>query len=175
MRVNEQIRADKVRLIGKDGAQVGVVALTQAKMIAREAGLDLVEISPNAAPPVCKVIDYGKYRYEMTKREKENKKNQQVSKLKEVKVKPNIDTHDLNYKIKNARGFLEKGNKVKVSCFFRGREMIHTDIGKKVVLQFAEQLNDVAQVEMPMKMMGRNLYMVLAPCSKDHNKGDKSA
>ena len=173
MRVNEQIRADKVRLIGKDGAQVGVVDISQAKMIARNDGLDLVEISPNAAPPVCKVIDYGKYRYELTKREKENKKNQQVSKLKEIKVKPNIDTHDLGYKIKNARGFIEKGNKVKVSCFFRGREMIHTDIGKKVVLQFAEQLKDVAQVEMPMKMMGRNLYMVLAPCGKDHSKGEK--
>ncbi|PCI74907.1 translation initiation factor IF-3 [Candidatus Aerophobetes bacterium] len=173
MRINEQIRARQVRLIGKDGSQVGVVDLSRAKMIADADGLDLVEISPNAEPPVCKVIDYGKYRYQLTKREKENKKNQHISKLKEIKVKPNIDSHDLGFKVKNARGFLEKGNKVKVSCFFRGREMIHTEIGRKVVAEFAEQLKDVAQVEMPMKMMGRNLHMVLAPCSKDHSKGDK--
>lgn len=173
MRINDQIRAREVRLIGKDGNQVGIVDLARAKSIAEGDGLDLVEISPNAQPPVCKVIDYGKYRYQLTKKEKESKKNQHVTKVKEIKVKPNIDTHDLGYKVKNARGFLEKGNKVKVSCFFRGREMIHTEIGKKVVAEFAEQLKDVAQVEVPMKMMGRNLHMVLAPCGKDHNKGEK--
>ncbi len=166
MRVNREIRAPQVRLIGKDGKQVGVVTIDQAQTQAKQDGLDLVEISPNAKPPVCKVIDYGKFRYQMTKKERESKKAQHQAKLKEVKVKPNIDEHDLQVKIKRAREFIEKGNKVRVTCMFRGREMAHQELGQKVALRIAEELSDVAQTESPPKQMGRNFSLVLAPLGK---------
>lgn len=127
MRINRQIRAQQVRLIGPDGNQVGVVTLSEAFKLADEHGLDLVEISPNAQPPVCKVIDYGKFRYDQTKRDRESKKAQHQIKVKEVKLKPNIDEHDFQFKLRRARQFLEKGNKVKVTCMFRGREMAHPE------------------------------------------------
>ena len=163
MRINGAIRSPKVRLIGKDGKQVGIVSISEALRIAEDAELDLVEISPNATPPVCKVIDYGKYRYQLTKKEKENKKAQHQAKLKEVKVKPNIDDHDFLTKVKHARDFLEKGNKVRLTCMFRGREMAHPEVGRRVAERFQSELEDIAQVEAPSKMMGRSLTLVLAP------------
>lgn len=166
MRINKEIRAPKVRLIGKDGSQVGVVDIYQALTQAQQDGLDLVEISPNAKPPVCKIIDYGKFRYQMTKKERESKKAQHQAKLKEIKVKPNIDEHDLLVKIKHAREFIEKGNKVRVTCMFRGREMARPELGHRVTNRIIEELEGVAQVESPPKLMGRNLSLVLAPIGK---------
>lgn len=166
MKINREIRAAKVRLIGKDGDQVGVVSVQEAMTYADQAGLDLVEISPNAVPPVCKVIDYGKYRYQMTKKERESKKVQHQAKLKEIKVKPNIDEHDLMTKIKRAREFIEKGNKVRVTCMFRGREMAHPELGARVTSRIVEELQDIAQLEASPKQMGRNLSLVLAPQGK---------
>ena len=157
-----------MRLIDKDGKQVGIVTVQEAQAMADRAGLDLVEISPNARPPVCKIIDYGKYRYQQTKRDKEQKKTHTQGKLKEVKLRPNIDEHDLRVKMNRARDFLEKGNKVKVTCMFRGREMAHPEVGARTAARFQELLEDVASVEAPPKQMGRNLSMVLAPKSKKH-------
>jgi translation initiation factor IF-3 len=166
LRINREIRAPQVRLIGKDGKQVGVVAITEAQAQAKQDGLDLVEISPNANPPVCKIVDYGKLRYQMTKKERESKKAQHQAKLKEVKVKPNIDEHDLQVKIKRAREFLEKGNKVRVTCMFRGREMARPELGQKVALRIVEELSDISQTESPPKQLGRNFSLVLAPVGK---------
>lgn len=166
MRINKEIRADKVRLIGKDGGQVGIVDIYRALMLAEQAGLDLVEISPNATPPVCKIIDYGKFCYQMTKKERENKKSQHQTKLKEIKVKPNIDEHDLLVKIKHAQEFIKKGNKVRITCTFRGREMMRPELGQRVIDRIIEWLVDVAQVESSPKFMGRNLSLVVAPIGK---------
>ncbi|MBF5058675.1 translation initiation factor IF-3 [Candidatus Neptunochlamydia vexilliferae] len=169
MRTNKEIRAPKLRLIGKDGKQIGVVTNSDAQKQAQQAGLDLVEISPNAVPPVCKIIDYGKFRYQMTKKERESKKAQHQAKLKEVKVKPNIDEHDLQVKIKRAREFIEKGNKVRVTCMFRGREMARVGLGQAVVSRIVEELSDIAQTESPPRQMGRNYSLVLAPVGKKKN------
>ena len=166
MKINNEIRASQVRLIGKDGKQIGVVSLTEALQKSKLDGLDLVEISPNAAPPVCKIVDYGKLRYQMTKKDRENKKAQHQAKLKEVKIKPNIDDHDLQVKIKKAREFIEKGNKVRVTCMFRGREMAHLDRGQKVAHEMIEALSDIAQTEAAPKQIGRNYSLVLAPLGK---------
>ena len=166
MRINREIRARQVRLIGKDGKQVGVVAITDAQAQAKQHGLDLVEISPNATPPVCKIVDYGKLRYQMTKKERESKKAQHQAKLKEVKIKPNIDEHDLQVKMKRAREFLEKGNKVRITCMFRGREMARPELGQKVALRIVEELSEISQTESPPKQMGRNFSLVLAPAGK---------
>lgn len=166
MRTNKEIRAPKVRLIGKDGSQIGIVDIQQALLQAREDGLDLVEISPHAKPPVCKVIDYGKFRYQKTKRERESKKSQHQAKLKEIKVKPNIDEHDLLVKIKHAREFVEKGHKVRVTCMFRGREVTRPELGHRVTNRIVEELGDVAQVESSPKLIGRNLCLGLAPVAK---------
>lgn len=166
MRVNTEIRASTVRLIGKDGAQIGVVNLSQALEQAEQNGLDLVEISPNANPPVCKIIDYGKYRYQLARKDREQKKTQHHVKLKEIKFKPNIDENDLKFKIKHAREFLAKGNKVKVTCMFRGREMAHPEIGHKIAARFIEEIGEEAQIEVQPKQMGRNLSLVLAPLGK---------
>jgi len=136
--------------------------------MAEDAGLDLVEIAPTAAPPVCKIIDYGKFRYQQTKKEKESRKAQHQAKLKEVKFKPNIDDHDFFVKVKQAKGFIEKGDKVKVSCFFRGREIAHPEIGRAVVERFCKELAEVASVEAPPKLMGKTLAAVLSPSSKKH-------
>jgi translation initiation factor IF-3 len=163
LRINRQIRAPKVRVIGPEGDQIGVLLLKDALLKAQEANLDLVEVAPNAEPPVCKIVDYGKFRYDQTKREKESKKAQHQVRVKEVKLKPNIDEHDFQTKLKQARGFIEKGNKVKVTCMFRGREMVHTDLGQKVVQNFCKGLEDIALVEAPPKLLGRSLIGVLAP------------
>lgn len=181
MKYNHQIRASKVRLIGIDGKQVGVVSLQEALKMAEEEGVDLVEVVPTAEPPVCKVIDFGKFRYDQTKRKKEGKKAQHQVKVKEVKFKPNIDTHDFDFKLKQAKGFLEKGNKVRVVCSFRGREMLHRDIGEKVFAKFIESLEEFGTAEAMPKLMGRMLSTTVAPAvvntkTKDSKvKGENSA
>lgn len=166
LRINREIRALKVRVIDQDGGQLGVLTLQEALAKAELAGLDLVEIAPNAEPPVCKIIDFGKYRYQLTKKEKEQKKSQHQVKVKEIKIKPNTDAHDLMVKVKHAREFVAKGNKVRLTCVFRGREMLHPEFGHRVVQKICEDLSDVATPEAPAKMMGRNLSVVLAPGAK---------
>lgn len=163
MIVNEQIRSKEVRLIGKDGEQVGVISRDEALRIAEQENLDLVLVSPNAKPPVARVIDYGKYRYEQQKREKEQRKNQKTVNVKEIRLSPTIDDHDFETKMRQGRGFVEKGDKVKVSIRFRGRAITHKDIGREVLERFAEGMNDVAQVESKTQMEGRNMFMMLAP------------
>jgi len=166
LRINREIRAARVRVIDKDGSQLGVILLGEALIKADQAGLDLVEISPNAEPPVCKIIDYGKYRYQLTKKEKESKKAQHQVKVKEIKVKPNTDEHDLKTKIKHAREFISKGNKVRLTCVYRGRELMHPEFGEKVVQRICEELSDIATPESPAKLLGRSLSVVLAPGAK---------
>ena len=160
--INEQIRDREIRLIGEDGEQFGVMSSRDAMKLAREAELDLVKIAPQAKPPVCKIIDYGKYRYELARKEKEAKKKQKTVEVKEVRLSPNIDTNDLNTKVNNAKKFISKGNKVKVTLRFRGREMAHVQQSKHILDDFAETLADVAVVEKPAKMEGRAMSMVLA-------------
>ena len=160
--INEQIRDREVRLIGADGEQIGVVSSREAQKIADEAGLDLVKIAPNAKPPVCKVIDYGKYRYEMARKDREAKKKQKTVELKEIRLSPNIDTNDLNTKMNAAKKFLAKGNKVKITLRFRGREMAHMSSSKHILDDFAENLSDIAVVEKAPKIEGRSIGMVLA-------------
>ena len=153
-------------MIDHDGSQVGVLSLAEALAKAELAGLDLVEISPAAEPPVCKIIDYGKFRYQQTKKEKEQKKTQHQIKVKEIKIKPNTSEHDLTTKIKHAREFIAKGNKVKLTCVFRGREMAHPEFGEKVILRICDDLADIATPESSAKLFGRNLMVVLAPGGK---------
>lgn len=160
--INEQIRDREIRLIGEDGEQLGIMSAREAMKIAQEAELDLVKIAPAAKPPVCKIIDYGKYKYEQARKEKEAKKKQKTVEVKEVRLSPNIDTNDLNTKINNAKKFISKGNKVKVTLRFRGREMAHVQQSKHILDDFAETLADVAAVEKPAKMEGRAMSMVLA-------------
>lgn len=166
MRINREIRADRLRVITESGEQLGVLTLRDALARAEEMGLDLVEIAPTAKPPVAKIIDYGKLRYHQAKKEKESKKAQVQIKVKEIKLKPNIDTHDLQTKLKHARDFLLKGNKVRVSIMFRGREMLHIDLGEKVVQQFCVDLSDISALESPPKMLGRTMSTVIAPTGK---------
>lgn len=166
MRINRQIRAAKVRLIDDQGNQLGVVSFREALQRAEDVGLDLVEIAPNAEPPVCKITDFGKLRYDQTKREKESKKAQHQIKVKEVKVKPNIDTHDLEIKIKQAKKFLAEGNKVKLTLMYRGREVVHAEIGEKVVEDFCKSLEEDGAIESPAKRFGKTITLVIAPVTK---------
>lgn len=166
MRVNRAIRVPKVRVIGPDGKQVGVLNTTDALLLAQQHNLDLVEISPNAVPPVCKIVDFGKFRYEQSKKEKEAKKGSLQVKVKEIKVKPQTDDNDLNTKTKQARDFLEKGCKVRVTCVFRGREMQHTEFGERVLRKVVDQLADIAQIDAEPKLMGKNMSLVLMPRKK---------
>ena len=159
--INEQIRDREVRLIGEDGEQLGIMSAREAMKIAMEAELDLVKIAPTAKPPVCKIIDYGKYKYEQTRKEKEAKKKQRTVEIKEVRLSPNIDTNDLNTKVGAARKFLTKGDKVKVTLRFRGREMAHVQQSRHILDDFAEMLSDIAVVEKAPKLEGRNMSMVL--------------
>ena len=159
--INEQIRDREVRLIGPDGAQLGIVSAREAMAKAQEAGLDLVKIAPQAKPPVCKIIDYGKYRYELARKEKEARKKQKTIDVKEVRLSPNIETNDLNTKVNNAKKFISKGNKVKVTLRFRGREMAHVQQSKHILDDFAQMLGDIAVIEKPAKMEGRSMSMVL--------------
>ena len=160
--LNEQIRDKEVRLIGENGEQLGIMSSRDALKLAKEAELDLVKIAPNAQPPVCKIIDYGKYRYEQARREKEAKKKQKVIEIKEVRLSPNIDENDLNTKINAARKFSQKGDRVKVTLRFRGREMSHMAQSKHILDEFAEKLADVAVVEKPAKVEGRSLTLILS-------------
>ena len=160
--LNEQIRDKEIRLVGEDGEQLGIMSAKDALKMAKEAGLDLVKIAPTAKPPVCKIVDYGKYRYEQARREKEAKKKQKVTEVKEIHLSPNIDVNDLTTKANQAHKFLEKGNKVKVALRFRGREMAHMATGKEVLDTFLEKVSDVAVVEKPAKLEGRSMIMVLA-------------
>ncbi|MCI5899437.1 MAG: translation initiation factor IF-3 [Lachnospiraceae bacterium] len=159
--INEQIRDREVRLIGEDGQQLGIMSSREAMKIAKEAELDLVKIAPQAKPPVCKIIDYGKYRYELARKEKEAKKKQKTIEVKEVRLSPNIDVNDLNTKVASARKFIEKGNKVKVTLRFRGREMAHVQSSKHILEDFAKALEDIAIVDKPAKMEGRIMAMFL--------------
>ena len=159
--INEQIRDREVRVVSADGEQLGVMSSRDAMKLAREAELDLVKIAPKAQPPVCKIIDYGKYKYEQSRREKEAKKKQKTVEVKEVRMSPNSDANDLNTKVNNAKKFILKGNKVKVTLRFRGREMAHVQQSKHILDDFADMLKDVAQVEKPAKLEGRNMSMVL--------------
>ena len=159
--INEQIKAAEVRLIGEEGEQLGVVSINEALQKADEAGLDLVLIAPTANPPVCKIIDYGKFRYEAARKEKDAKKKQKVIEVKEVRLSPNIDENDLNTKISAARKFLEKGNKVKVSLRFRGREIARMNSSKYILDEFAEKLSDISTIDKPSKAEGRCLVMFL--------------
>ena len=159
--INEQIRDKEVRVIGENGDQLGIMSAKEALKLAEEAELDLVKIAPTAKPPVCKIIDYGKYRYEMARKEKEAKKKQKVIDVKEIRLSPNIDTNDLNTKINAARKFLSKGDKVKVTLRFRGREMAHMATSKHILDDFADMMKEVAMVEKPAKLEGRSISMVL--------------
>lgn len=164
--VNEEIRDKEVRLIGEDGAQLGIMSADEALKIAEEHDLDLVKISPNATPPVCKIMDYGKYRFEQSKREKEAKKNQHVIEIKEIRMSPSISDNDFNVKLRNAIKFLEEGDRVKVAVRFRGREMTHTEIGEQLLLRFADEAKDVSTVNNPPKLDGRHMTMFLFPKAK---------
>ena len=159
--INGQIRDKEVRLIGEDGEQKGIMPIKEAMRLAQEAELDLVKIAPMAQPPVCKIIDYGKYRYELARKEKEAKKKQKTVEVKEVRLSPNIDTNDLNTKVNNAKKFISKGNKVKITLRFRGREMAHVQQSKHILDDFAELLKDIAVVEKQPKLEGRSMSMVL--------------
>ena len=161
--LNEDIRDSEIRLIGSTGEQLGIMSAAQAQRIADEQGLDLVKISPQATPPVCKLMDYGKFRFEQGKREKEAKKNQHVVEIKEIRMSPGIDVGDFNTKLKNAQKFLADGNRVKVSVRFRGREMAHTDIGKDLLVRFAEQCAEVATLDKEPKLEGRSMSIFLSP------------
>ncbi|MDQ0481342.1 translation initiation factor IF-3 [Guptibacillus hwajinpoensis] len=166
MNVNEGIRAREVRLVGADGNQIGVKSKTEALDMARNANLDLVMVAPNAKPPVCRIMDYGKFRYEQQKKEKEARKKQKIITVKEVRLSPNIEEHDFNTKLRNARKFLEKGDKVKASIRFRGRMITHSDIGKKVLEHLAEDCKDISTVESKPKMEGRSMFLILAPIAE---------
>ena len=159
--INEQIRDKEIRLIGEHGEQLGIMSSRDALKLAREAELDLVKVAPQAKPPVCKIIDYGKYRYEMLRKEKEAKKKQKTIEVKEVRLSPNIDVNDLNTKISAARKFLTKGNKVKVTLRFRGREMAHMQASKHILDDFAKELEDIAQIDKAPKVEGRSMTMFL--------------
>ncbi|MCW4572948.1 translation initiation factor IF-3 [Venenivibrio stagnispumantis] len=163
LRINREIRAREVRLIDENGQNLGIVPLEEALRKAEEKGLDLVEISPNANPPVCKIMDYGKYRFEQKKKEKEAKKKQKVQVVKEIKFRVNIENHDYQTKIKHIREFIQEGDKVKIWIWFRGRENIHPEIGEKLANKIIEDLSDIAMVEKPPVKEGRNMLFTLVP------------
>ncbi|WP_372602845.1 translation initiation factor IF-3 [Actibacterium sp.] len=162
-RINERIRAPQIRLIGAEGENVGVVTPERAMAMAEQAGLDLVEISPNAEPPVCKIMDFGKFKYEQQKRESEARKKQKIIEVKEVKFRPGTDTHDYEVKMRNVFKFLEKGDKVKITLRFRGREMAHLNLGRELLERVAEDVKEVGKVENMPKMEGRQMIMMIGP------------
>ena len=160
--INEQIRDKEVRVIGEDGEQLGIMSSKEALKLAEEAGVDLVKIAPTAKPPVCKIVDYGKFKYEQTRKEKEAKTKQKTVEIKELRLSPNIDTNDLNTKINAARKFIGKGDRVKITLRFRGREMAHMNNSKHILDDFAEALSDIAVVDKAPKVEGRSMTMFLA-------------
>ncbi len=175
-RINGRIRVPEIRLIDEQGEQVGVVPTFQAQQMAEQRGLDLVEVAPNADPPVCRLMDYGKFRYDQAKKEREARKNQKVVELKEIRMQPNTDDHDIEVKSNQARRFLEDGDKVKLTVRLRGRQNAHPDIGIKLLTDMAEMLRDIAQVEQRPQHEGRAQSMVLAPgVSKGPKRSDRPA
>jgi len=163
VRINEQIKVPEVRLIGPDGQQIGVLPIREALAFAAEAHLDLVEVAPQAAPPVCRVMDYGKFKYQQSKKQQEARRRQTTIQVKEIKVRPKIEEHDMAFKLRNTRRFLADGDKVKISVIFRGREIAHTDRGFKLLAQMTESLADVGTVEQNPRLEGRNLSMIVTP------------
>ena len=161
--LNEEIRDKEVRVISDKGEQLGLMSAAEAQKIANDREMDLVKISPNANPPVCKIMDYGKFRFEQLKKEKEARKNQHVVDVKEIRMSPNIDTNDFNVKVRSAMKFLKDGNRVKVTVRFRGREMAHTDLGQKLLKEFGEACAELSSIEKAPKLDGRNMMMFLAP------------
>lgn len=166
MIVNEAIRAKQVRLIDQNGEQVGIKSKAEALDMAENANLDLVMVAPQAKPPVCRIMDYGKYRFEQQKRDKEARKKQKIINLKEVRLSPNIEEHDFNTKLRNARKFLEKGDKVKASIRFRGRAITHPELGREVLMHMADECKDVGDIESRPKMEGRSMFLILAPMNE---------
>ncbi len=166
MRINDEIRAREVRVVSDTNEQLGIMLLRDALRMAGEQQLDLVEVAPTAKPPVCRIMDFGKFKYEQQKRDKEAKKKQKVFTLKEVKLRPNIEDHDFDVKKKNAQRFLEDGDKVKVTIMFRGRELSHPELGRQILVRMAAELKDIANVERDAKLEGKNMIMILA--AKQH-------
>ncbi len=173
-KINDEIRAKEVRLVGDDGEQMGIVPTSEALSIAEERELDLVEVAPSAKPPVCRFMDYGKFKFEQGKREKEAKKKQKVISIKEVKMRPNIEDHDFDVKSKNARKFLSAGDKLKFTVMFRGREITHPELGMRLAEKFAEELSDISVIEKPAKVEGRNMTMILVPKKEHETQAKKS-
>jgi translation initiation factor IF-3 len=173
LRVNEEIRAREIRLIDSDGQQLGIVPLKEGLRIAMERGLDLVEVAPRAKPPVCRIMDYGKYKYEQSKKEREARKKKRVITVKELKLRPNIEEHDFQVKVRNALRFLQDGDKVKITLMFRGREISHSELGRNLCLRFYQCVQDYAVIEKEPKIEGKNMVMVLAPRNQDSVKGEK--
>ncbi|WP_047996983.1 translation initiation factor IF-3 [Puniceibacterium sp. IMCC21224] len=165
-RINDRIRSPEIRLIGADGENVGVVTPARAMVMAEEAGLDLVEISPNAAPPVCKIMDFGKYKYETQKREAEARKKQKIIEVKEIKFRPNTDVHDYEVKMRSVFKFLENGDKCKITLRFRGREMAHQNLGRELLERVAEDVKEIGKIENMPKMEGRQMIMMIGPVAK---------
>ena len=172
--INEDIRDKEIRLIDEDGEQLGVMPTVDAQTMADDKGLDLVKISPGAKPPVCKIMDYGKYKFEQSKREKEQKRNQHVVEIKEIRMSPVIDTNDFNVKLRNGQKFLGEGNRLKVTIRFRGRQMAHTDIGAKILERFATCCEDCATLDKNPKLEGRNMSMFLSPKAQKPEKAEKT-
>ncbi|WP_143051208.1 translation initiation factor IF-3 [Salipaludibacillus aurantiacus] len=166
MFVNENIRAREVRLIGANGDQIGVKSKQEALDMAKNAELDLVMVAPNAKPPVCRIMDYGKYRFEQQKKEKEARKKQKIINVKEVRLSPNIEEHDFNTKLRNARKFLTKGDKVKAAIRFRGRAITHSELGRDVLMKLAKECEDISTIESKPKMEGRSMFLILAPTAE---------
>ncbi|MBD3403623.1 translation initiation factor IF-3 [candidate division GN15 bacterium] len=165
VRVNDRIRISPVRLIGVDGEQIGIIPTNEALQRAREQGLDLVEVAPNSRPPVCRIMDYGKYKYELSKKDRAAKKKQQSVQLKEMRYRPKIDEHDYSFKTKHVRSFLEGGNKVKAFVMFRGREMAHVDFGRQILTRLADEMSDIASVDVQPSLEGNRMTMILSPKS----------
>ncbi|MBE6074988.1 MAG: translation initiation factor IF-3 [Selenomonas ruminantium] len=174
LRINEEIHIREVRVTSATGEQLGIMPTREALRMAEEQHLDLVEVAPKAKPPVCRIMDFGKYRYEQQKREKEAKKKQKVISIKEVKLRPNIEQHDFDVKLKNALRFVEEGNKVKVTIMFRGRELSHPELGKEVLGRVAEKLGDSVSIERNAKLEGKNMTMIVAPKVQKASKQKKS-
>ncbi|HET7656750.1 MAG TPA: translation initiation factor IF-3 [Bacillales bacterium] len=166
MIVNEGIRAREVRLVGPDGEQIGIKPKKEALEMAQNANLDLVLVAAKAKPPVCRIMDYGKYRFEQQKKEKEARKNQKTITIKEIRLSPNIEEHDFNTKLRNARKFLEKGDKVKANIRFRGRMITHSEIGREVLLRIAKACEDIADIEHKPKMDGRSMFLIMSPTNE---------
>ncbi|HEY6952685.1 MAG TPA: translation initiation factor IF-3 [Bacteroidota bacterium] len=171
-RVNTEIKAPKVRVIADDGEQLGIMGTRDAQKAATDRGLDLIEIVPNADPPVCKIMDFGKYRYELAKKEKLQKKHQHITLVKEIRFHPNTDTHDFEFKTKHARGFLEEGHKVKATVVFKGREITYQDQGRELLERFTERIGDLSKLEEEPKMEGRQMIAIYAPDKSKKKSGD---